>query len=202
MLCRNSTASNIISASKGDEVQSNQTINLSGAKITTNYEQYLGSNTRILTPNIVNEARFGYARLYNALTANGAFGTNYVQQLSLPNLAPGPPVTWGILSVALANYSGFGDNSDGPYQNSNNTAQFIDNISWNKGKHSFKFGFEYDRQNFNQFGNQYFRGQYAFQPNATRSASNTGGDSFAEFLLGDLPSHGSRGRCQWAVLSQ
>jgi hypothetical protein len=170
----------------GDEVQSQQTINLSGAKITTNYEQYLGSNTRILTPNIVNEARFGYSRFYNALTAIGAFGTNYVQQLNLPNLAPGPPVTWGIPSVGLANYSGFGDNSDGPYQNSNNTAQFIDNISWNKGKHSFKFGFEYDRQNFNQFGNQYSRGQYAFQPNATRSASNTGGDSFAEFLLGDI----------------
>src|SRR5215469_14423255 len=83
----------------GDEVQSQQTINLSGAKITTNYEQYLGSNTRILSPNIVNEARFGYARFYNALTAIGAFGTNYVQQLNLPNLSPGPLVTWGIPSV-------------------------------------------------------------------------------------------------------
>src|SRR5579864_1637740 len=170
----------------GDEVQSNQTINVSGAKITTNYEQYLGSNTRILSPNIVNEARFGYSRFYNALSAIGAFNTNYVAQLNLPNLAPGPPVTWGIPSVALTNYSGFGDNSDGPYQNSNNTMQFIDNVSWVKGKHSFKFGIEYDRQNFNQFGNQYSRGQYSFSPNATRSATNTGGDSFAEFLLGDI----------------
>jgi hypothetical protein len=170
----------------GTEVQTNDTINLSGAKITTGYEQYLGSNTRILTPNIVNEARFGYSRFYNAITAIGAFSTNYVSQLNLPNLAAGPPVTWGIPSVGLNNYSGFGDNSDGPYQNSNNTTQFIDNLSWNKGKHSFKFGFEYDRQNFNQFGNQYSRGQYSFQPNATRSATNTGGDSFAEYLLGDI----------------
>jgi hypothetical protein len=170
----------------GDEVQSQQTINVSGAKITTNYEQYMGSNTRILSANTVNEARFGYSRFYNALTAIGAFNTDYVTLLNLPNLAPGPPVTWGIPSVGLNNYSGFGDNSDGPYQNSNNTAQFIDNLSWNKGKHSFKFGFEYDRQNFNQFGNQYSRGQYSFQPNATRSATNTGGDSFAEYLLGDI----------------
>jgi hypothetical protein len=170
----------------GDEVQSTQTINVSGSKITTNYEQYLGSNTRTFTPNIVNEARFGYSRFYNALTAIGAFNINYVDQLKLPNLPAGPGVTWGIPSVTLANYSGFGDNSDGPYQNNNNTAQFIDNLSWNKGKHSFKFGFEYDRQNFNQFGNQYSRGQYAFQPNATRNAANTGGDSFAEFLLGDI----------------
>jgi len=170
----------------GDEVQSNQTINLSGSKVTVNYEQYLGSNTRILTPNIVNEARFGYSRFFNAITALGAFGTNYVQQLALPNLPAGPPVTWGIPSVGLTNYSGFGDNSDGPYQNSTNTAQFLDNVSWIKGKHTFKFGFEYDRQNYNEFGNQYSRGQYSFQPNATQSASHTGGDSFAEFLLGDI----------------
>src|SRR5579862_3105793 len=97
----------------GDEVQSNQTINASGAKITTNYEQYLGSNTRTFTPNLVNEARFGYSRFFNALTAIGAFTTDYVSQLALPNLPPGPPVTWGIPSVALAGYSGFGDNSDG-----------------------------------------------------------------------------------------
>jgi len=170
----------------GDEVQSQQTINASGSKITTNYEQYLGSNTRILSPKIVNEARFGYSRFYNALTAIGAFATNYVADLNLPNLAPGPPVTWGIPSVTLNGYSGFGDNSDGPYQNSNNTLQFIDNLSWNKGKHSFKFGFEYGRQNFNQFGNQYSRGQYSFQANATLSPTKTGGDAFAEFLLGDI----------------
>ena len=170
----------------GDEVQSQQTINVSGSKISTNYEQYLGSNTRILSPNIVNEARFGYSRFYNALTAIGAFNTDYVTQLNLPNLAPGPPVTWGIPSVTLSVYSAFGDNSDGPYQNNNNTLQFIDNLSWNKGKHSFKFGFEYDRQNFNQFGNQYSRGQYSFNPNATQSTAHTGGDAFAEFLLGDI----------------
>lgn len=175
----------------GDENQSNQTINISGSNILTNYEQYMGTNTRILSPNVLNEARFGYSRFYNSLGAISQGSVNIVDQLKLPNLPPGPPVTWGIPSVTLAGYSGFGDNSDGPYQNQNNTAQFIDNLSWNKGKHSLKFGFEYDRQNFNQLGNQYSRGQYQFQPNATQSAPDasgkrTGGDSFAEFLLGDV----------------
>jgi hypothetical protein len=172
----------------GDENQSNQSINVSGSKLLTNYEQYLGSNTRILTPNIVNEARFGYSRFYNAITAIGAFSVNTVAALNLPNLAAGPPVTWGIPNVGFSGdgFSGFGDSTEGPYQNSNNTAQFIDNISWNKGKHSFKFGFEYDRQNFNQLGNQYSRGQYSFSANATQNAAHAGGDAFAEFLLGDI----------------
>ncbi len=178
----------------GVEAQTQQTINISGAKTSVGYEQYLGSNTRILSPNIVNEARFGYSRFYNALTAVGAFSTDYVTQLALPNLPSGPGVTWGIPSVSFnqGGYSGFGDNSDGPYQNQNNTTQFIDNLSWNKGKHSFKFGFEYDRQNFNQFGNQYTRGQYAFNAFATAQIGADGktvqgtGDAFAEFLLGDI----------------
>src|SRR5580700_6801379 len=95
----------------GVEAQSQQTINVSGAKTAVGYEQYLGSNTRILSPNIVNEARFGYSRFYNALTAVGAFTTDYVSQLNLPNLSAGPPVTWGIPSVSFTSdgFSGFGD---------------------------------------------------------------------------------------------
>ena len=174
----------------GDENQTTQTINISGSKLLINYEQYMGSNTRILSANLLNEARFGYSRFYNSLGATSQGSVNIVDQLKLPNLAPGPAVTWGIPSVTFSDFSAFGDNSDGPYQNSNNTAQFIDNVSWNKGKHSLKFGFEYDRQNFNQLGNQYSRGQYSYQANATLSAPDpvtgkrTGGYSFAEFLLG------------------
>src|SRR5207302_11450977 len=137
-------------------------------------------------------ARFGYSRFYNAVTTLTAFNLNTVGALNLPNLAPGDPVAWGIPNINLvgdgfnANGYSFGDSTEAPYENQNNTAQFLDNISWNKGKHTFKFGFEFDRQNFNQIGNQYSRGQYSFQANATRSPSNTGGDAFAEFLLGDI----------------
>jgi outer membrane receptor protein involved in Fe transport len=86
-------------------------------------------------------------------------------------------------------FSGLGDNSDGPYVINDNVLQFNDNVSWTRGKHTFRFGFEYSRQNFNQLGNQFSRGQFTFQPNATKSGINgagSGGDAFAEFLLGDI----------------
>jgi hypothetical protein len=86
----------------GDENFVNQTINVSGSKLITNYEQYMGSNTRILSPNVLNEARFGYARFYNAITAIGAFSVNTVAALNLPNLAAGAPVTWGIPNVGFS----------------------------------------------------------------------------------------------------
>ena len=62
-----------------------------------------------------------------------------------------------------------------------------------KGKHSWRFGFEYNRQTFNQLGNQFSRGQFSSEPIATALQSGTvghatlsGGDALADFLLGDL----------------
>jgi hypothetical protein len=172
----------------GDENLKTGGLSITGTKVTTNYEQYLGSNTRILSPNIVNEARFGYTRFFNAISTASAFSVNTVAALGIPNLEPGPPVQWGVPGSGFNGdgFSGLGDNTDYPYQNQNNTLQFVNSLSWIKGKHAFKFGFEYNRQNFNQFGNQYLRGGYTFNPNATQSATHTGGDAFAEFLLGDI----------------
>jgi hypothetical protein len=64
-----------------------------------------------------------------------------------------------------------------------------------RGKHELRFGFEYNRQTFNQLGNQFSRGQFFAQPISTsletKNASTgvvtlSGGDSLADFLLGDL----------------
>jgi len=172
----------------GSEVQTSGGLSITGTKITTGYEQYLGSNTRLISPTLVNEARFGYSRIFNAISTAAAFNVNAVSQVGIPNLQAGQPVQWGVPSMAFTGdgFSGLGDNSDDPYQIADNTAQVVDNLTWTKGKHTFKFGFEYNRQNFDQLGNQFLRGQFTFQPNATQSLTHTGGDAFAEFLLGDM----------------
>jgi hypothetical protein len=171
----------------GDENQSNQGITLDGTKILTNVEQYMGSNTRTISANKVNEFRFGYTRFYNSIGTFLAFNTNVVDQIGIPGLSAGQPVQWGIPNVTLINYSGIGDSTEGPYANDNNTLQFVDNFSWIKGKHTFRFGGEIRRENYNQVGNQFARGQFTFQANATQDpVAKNGGDSFADFLLGTL----------------
>jgi hypothetical protein len=171
----------------GDENQANQGLTLDGSKILTNFEQYMGSNTRMFSPNVVNEARFGYTRFYNSIGRYLAFTKNVVDEIGIPGLSGGPPVQWGIPNVTLSNYTAIGDDTEGPYANDNNTLQFMDNLSIIAGKHTFRFGGEYRRENYNQVGNQFARGQFTFQANATQNAATrTGGDSFADFLLGDL----------------
>jgi hypothetical protein len=177
----------------GVEDQANTGISITGSKILTGYEQYLGTNTRTISPTLVNEARFGYTRLSNSLGTYSAYNVNSVAAPGIPNLQPGDPVTWGVPAVSFTGdgFTGIGDSTDGPYYINDNTLQAVDNVSWTRGKHSLRFGFEYDRQNFNQIGNQFSRGQFIFQPNARQSTATagnpaTGGDAFAEFLLGDI----------------
>ena len=132
----------------------------------------MGSNTRILSPNIVNEARFGHTRIFNAISTADAFSVNTVGSAGHSQFecrAAGPMGRSLALHSAETDFSGLGDGSDDPYQIADNTTQFVDNLSWIKGKHTFKFGFEYERDNFDTLGNQFLRGQFTFQPNATQS---------------------------------
>ena len=74
-------------------------------------------------------------------------------------------------------YSGFGNNTDGPYTTSDHILQVVDSFSWTRGNHSFKFGGEVDRTDFNETGNQYARGAYSITNQAT-------GYTPADFMLG------------------
>jgi hypothetical protein len=174
------------SSCNGD--QTTHGLSITGSKIVNSCNQYLATNTRTITPTLVNEARFGYSSLYNTIGTLSAFTTDSTTGLGIPNLPAGPPVQWGVPNIGFSGdgFSGVGDSSDTPYEIDDNILQFVDNLSWIHGKHTFRFGFEYNRQNFYQTGNQFARGAFTFQPQATRSSSNTGGDAFSEFLLGDI----------------
>ncbi|MBK5294639.1 MAG: TonB-dependent receptor [Acidobacteriia bacterium] len=172
----------------GDENQLTEQLKLNGSSIVTNFNQYSVTNTRILTTTIVNEFRFGLTQFYNTNGPQLAFTRDVVGELKIPGLPGGPPVQWGIPSVGFDTYSGFGNDSEGPYENNNRSLQFIDNISWIRGKHSFKFGAEIRNDVYRQVGNQFARGSFGFNRNATNNPALAGrsGDSFADFLIGEI----------------
>ena len=171
----------------GDENESQPGLNLNGTKLVTNLEQYMGTNTRVLSPSVVTETRFGYTRFYNSVGTLLAFQRNVVDELGIPGLKGGDPVSWGIPSIGIPNYNGIGDGTDGPFENKNNTLQFLNNTSITKGNHSFRFGGEIRRDQFNQVGNQYGRGSFGFSQVQTQDPlTHSQGDAFASFLLGNV----------------
>jgi Carboxypeptidase regulatory-like domain len=171
----------------GDENSSSPGLNLNGTKLLTNFEQYMGSNTRVLSPAAVTETRFGYTRFFNSVGTLLAGVRNVVDELKIPGLSGGDPVTWGIPSIGIPNYTGIGDVTDGPFVNNNRSLQFLNNTSLTRGKHTFRFGGEIRRDQYNQDGNQFGRGSFSFSTTPTWDpASSTAGDAFASFLLGNI----------------
>ena len=89
------------------------------------------------------------------------------------------------MSLATNGLSAFGDNTNGPFVINDKIAQIIDNFSWNHGKHSIRFGGEYRYDIFNQFGNQYTRGQLQFNGQYTANPQTlAGGNAAADFFIG------------------
>ena len=172
--------------SRGDEVQAQEALKLNGSKILTTVNQAMLSNTRVLSPSIVNEFRFGYNGFFNSTGRELAFVRDVNGELKIPGLPSPPPDAWGIPEVNISGFSSFGDSTEGPYVNNNHIFQWIDNFSWIRGKHSLRFGAEIRRDRYNQIGNQFPRGELGFegQPTQNPMAPSGTGNAFADFLLG------------------
>src|SRR6202162_6171564 len=88
-----------------------------GMSLVTDVKQVAINNTFVLSPSLVNEARFGFLNFYNNFAPELAGKTDVVKQLNLPGLLSDPASpAWGVPNVSLGDgFSGFGNNTDGPY---------------------------------------------------------------------------------------
>jgi hypothetical protein len=157
-------------------------------KTLTKVYQVVLSNTRTITPAMVNEFRAGYNQFQNDQLLRFANERDVTTELRIPGLSPPVTPAWGTPSIGLENgISGFGESTEGPYVNRNHTFQFLDNVSVVRGRHTFRFGGELRRDRYNQIGNQFPRGSFIFQAKATFNPANRAptGHSFADYLLGE-----------------
>jgi len=176
----------------GNESEIQPAFYLNGSKVLTTVHQAMFSNTRLFSTSMVNEFRFGFNSFYNLKAGELANVRDVMSELNIPGVSKTAPVAWGTPQINIAGFTGlrllgitFGDISNGPYQNTNRVYQAIDNFSVTKSNHSFRFGGELRWDQYDQVGNQFVRGQFNFEPNATslRGAPNTG-YGFADYLLG------------------
>jgi Carboxypeptidase regulatory-like domain/TonB dependent receptor/TonB-dependent Receptor Plug Domain len=144
--------------------------------------------THIFTPALTNEFRFGYERNYS-YAQQDPFGKGHVDEY-VPGVPENPAVDGGISQTyfdtagALIGSPDFLPKFQAPQQ-----FQFIDNLSFLKGPHSFKFGGEIHNTR-NIFmdepgtrGSLYFDNIFTCQIVAGGCADNTG-NSYADGLLG------------------
>jgi hypothetical protein len=168
-----------------------------GQVVGTNVKQVMVSNTRTLSPSVVNEFRFGATKFYNNLHQELQFRRNVHAEVGLGLFDP-PPISWGLPSMSVSGFSGFGDNPSLPFTGNNSVFQFIDNVSWIRGNHSMRMGAEVRRDNYNMIGTQEIRGSLNIDRPVT-------GYSFADYMLGMISgtrSAGALGEGWYRAISQ
>ncbi len=157
--------------------------------------QAMLGNVFVISPAKVNEFKLGMSRLEsingNLHTGNPNF--NYVQKLGIPDVID-TPAFWGIPSITISNFTGIGDPGNGPYSSWDTTIQATDNFSWNLGKHSVKFGGDFQRIRFDITGDDAARGNFGFTGQYTNLAGTTPLplNAVADFLLGDISTQGAQ----------
>lgn len=140
----------------------------------------------ILTPRTLNHLQVGYNRFHNKVRSFSA-GEDWPRRLGVKGV--GGDGSLPVFSFATDSYPAVSSTRfDG---NVEDNILFRDTATFIRGKHGVKAGFELRWQRFKTRNQQNQNGTFAFSSLQTAlSGSNTTGNSFASFLLGN-PNQGS-----------
>jgi len=174
---------------------------------TTPIYNTVGDWTRTLTPNVLNDFRFGWSHI--TLNSGNSWDSNVGQIGNTLGIGNGNPGSLpGLLALNFSNstVNGIGQ-SEETQSFDDHVWQGEDSISWTHGRHTFKFGGQYWRDiiltfyagNNGELGLMDFNGQYTAANSA--SAGNGTGDGGADFVLG-LPYQYGRGVSTGATWQQ
>lgn len=147
-------------------------------------------HTRTITPNLLLDGVLGYERQDQVVTPND-YGTNYGQQFGIPNTNGPDPRQSGFPNISISNYNGFGVPNWMPLSRVEESYTHSDNLTWTKGAHEFRFGFDLVRHHLNhwqpEIGNFGPRGGLGFNGQETVLKGGPAQNQFnayAAFLLG------------------
>ncbi len=171
-----------------DELTTSPGVQKNGSILYTRASQWVLANTRVFSSSKVNEFRFGYNSLFNNVSQELA-GIENVNEKIGTAVKVTDPNSWGVPNISLSGstLSGWGNDANGPFTIDDKVYQFVDNFSWMRGKHAFRFGGEYRYNQFLQIGNEFARARFTANGSFTGNGNTlAGGYNGADFMLGAL----------------
>ena len=153
----------------------------------------LGSigHTWTLSPNLLLDGVLAYERMDQTVRGTD-FGTNYGQQLGIPNTNGPDPLQSGFPNIQIGGTSGYtslGVANWIPANRVEETYTQSDNLSWTKGAHQLRFGFDLVRHHLNHWQPEIGQGPRGFLGFSGQETIAPGGSAnqyngYAAFLLG------------------
>lgn len=147
-----------------------------GAEVPRRGQNLLVSETHLLSPNLVNDARVVFNRVSSSVRQEN-IGTSLNQEVGLPELSDDPR-TWGLSFVTATGLSPLGDEFNNPQATDLTTIQVLDTVTWTRGSHALKAGVDLRFTRQNGFRDVQSRGFLTF------SDFGFTGNALADLLLG------------------
>jgi outer membrane receptor protein involved in Fe transport len=162
------------------------------------------------SPAILNEARFGFTRVRwnNGVPSDpsGLFGLDGDSIVGIPF---GVQSYVGFTAQNISNNASVIGNSANPQVFTDNTFNFYDNLTWQRGRHLFTMGVQATRyqQNYLNAGNVGFLGQFSYSGTFSKNPNVTNGPGYgpADFVLDRISNDqlasptGNVGNRQWRI---
>ncbi len=137
----------------------------------------VGGWTKVISSSLVNEARVSWARAVSD-GQQDPFGEDGMAQIGFKGVPPDPLILGGIVGVDITGHIRLGSPNFMPKFQHTDQIQYVDTLTWLKGRHSLKFGADIMAPMKNEYmdipstrGNLGFTGQFT-------------GNAFADFLIG------------------
>jgi len=141
-------------------------------------KMFTASWLHTFTPDMINEFRGGYTRLY--FQTGQPLNVRQPADVGFPNIIPQLASGADYPNIAITGYFTIGGTTNGPQPRKDQTYLITDNFSWTKGRHSLKFGYAGRKfQVWNPFAARN-DGAFTFDASGTYST----GDPGLDFLLG------------------
>jgi hypothetical protein len=145
-------------------------------------EAYRTTYDWTITPRMLNHFSIG-GNLFYKVSASGNVDQNWKDKLCMKNV---PDCNINFAAATFTEFSTWGSTS---YNGTEQPLWSIkEDLNYIKGSHSFKFGYAFQSQRANGYGQQDISGRAGFSYLGTSvpaATSFTSGSSFASFLLGD-----------------
>lgn len=145
---------------------------------------FSAQHVHTFNPALLNEVRFGF-NFANVSVLSPRANSNFtIDSLGIhglnvggPSGRPLRPDEQGFPVIGISGYMGMGDDQAASNLDNSRTYQVVDNLSWIRGSHSFKFGGDIRRLMDDATTNNWPFGQMSFSGDIT-------GNSAADYILG------------------
>ena len=143
------------------------------------------SDTHVFRPNLLMDTRIGFSR-FDLFAVPKDMNINSARELGIPGVNEAlPPFSGGLPAIRPTGFAFLGANTPIPSVSVNTNYQTSGNLTYIKGRHSIKTGWQTIRRHLNFFESQDpARGFFNFNAEFSNNTRGAGGSPIASLLLG------------------